>query len=481
NQIVTLDCNSSKIHRLSISQKGKQVHFSPILKRFMEKSPIPVMVQALLERVLSPEQLNAVFDRAVDKQYTRELLFSSLFDLMSLTVTKVFPTVNAAYQSSEVDIGVSLTSVYNKLNGLEPEVAATLIRDTAIEFKEIAKSLQGENKAWLPGYKIKVLDGNCIEATEHRLKVLRNTASAALPGKLLVIYTPENDIATDVIPCEDGHAQERSLLAQVREKINKNDVFIMDRNFCVLSHLSGIADQSAYFICRLHQQLPYETLGEPVIVGDSETGQIAEEWITIKGDQYKKRKWRLITVYLKKATRDGDKKISIITNLPESAAKASVVAIFYQKRWSIETMFQRLESYLHSEINTLAYPKAALFGFSVAVIAYNVLAVVKAALISVHGVDKIENEVSGYYIAGEISRTYEGMNVAVPPEDWTVFQSMSEQEFILILYKLAENVVLKKYKKHKRGPKKVKEKPKQIKIQPHISTARLLKAAKKSP
>ncbi|WP_353618612.1 transposase [Spartinivicinus marinus] len=66
--------------------------------------------------------------------------------------------------------------------------------------------------------------------------------------------------------------------------------------------------------------------------------------------------------------------------MPKSVTKASQIAEFYRKRWSIETMFQKLESYLNSEINTLAYPKAALFCFCVAVIAYNVLAVVKAAL-----------------------------------------------------------------------------------------------------
>ncbi|MCX4028839.1 hypothetical protein H0A36_27210 [Endozoicomonas sp. SM1973] len=147
--------------------------FSPILQRFMEKAPIPVMVQALLERVFNPENLNACFDRAIDKQYTRDLLFSSLFDLMSLTVTKVFPSINSAYQSSKDKIRVSITSVYNKLNGLEPEVAAALVHDTAMDFKSLAEGLKGENKPWLPGFQVKMLDGNCIEATEHRLKVLR--------------------------------------------------------------------------------------------------------------------------------------------------------------------------------------------------------------------------------------------------------------------------------------------------------------------
>lgn len=65
-----------------------------------------------------------------------------------------------------------------------------------------------------------------------------------------------------------------------------------------------------------------------------------------------------------------------------------------------------MEAHLHSEINSLGYPKAALFGFCVALVAYNVLALVKAALRSAHREDKIANKVSGYYLA---NRTTKGL------------------------------------------------------------------------
>jgi len=42
------------------------------------------------------------------------------------------------------------------------------------------------------------------------------------------------------------------------------------------------------------------------------------------------------------------------------------------------TAFQELEAYLTSEINSLGYPKAASFGFCVALVTYNVLAVLEA-------------------------------------------------------------------------------------------------------
>jgi hypothetical protein len=147
----------------------------------------------------------------------------------------------------------------------------------------------------------------------------------------------------------------------------------------------------------------------------------------------------------------------------------------YRKRWTIETAFQELEAHLHSEINSLGYPKAALFGFCVALVAYNVLAVVKAALRSVHGEEKIANEVSGYYLAGHLGRTYEGMMIAVPEGQWGIFLSMSAETFNRTLLQLADKVNLAKFKKHKRGPKKPQSKRSHDSSRPHVSTARILK------
>ncbi|MCG6869170.1 MAG: IS4/IS5 family transposase, partial [Gammaproteobacteria bacterium] len=132
---------------------------------------MPVMVQVLLERVLSTEKLNAWFERTAVEQYTRELLFSAVFELMNPVIFKTFPSVHAAYQESGEQIGVSIASVYNKLNGIEAKTSAALVRDTASEKADIIEALGAVRESWLPGYRIKVLDGNCIEATEHRLEV----------------------------------------------------------------------------------------------------------------------------------------------------------------------------------------------------------------------------------------------------------------------------------------------------------------------
>ena len=55
-----------------------------VFERFIEKSPISVMVRATLERVLGADRLDLWYERTAEKQYTRELLFSTVYDSSAL-------------------------------------------------------------------------------------------------------------------------------------------------------------------------------------------------------------------------------------------------------------------------------------------------------------------------------------------------------------------------------------------------------------
>jgi hypothetical protein len=164
-----------------------------VFERFVEKSPISVMVRATLERVLGADRLDRWYKRTAEKQYTRELLFSAVYDLMSQVVFCVQPSVRAAYLAHEADVGTSIVSVYNKRNGLETRTSAELVRYSAREFVPLIAYMGGERAPWLAGYRVKIVDGNCLEASEHRLTALREATGRALPGKSLVVYEPTHD------------------------------------------------------------------------------------------------------------------------------------------------------------------------------------------------------------------------------------------------------------------------------------------------
>jgi hypothetical protein len=449
-----------------------------VFERFVEKSPISVMVRGMLERVLGAEQLDEWYARTAEKQYTRTLLFSTVYDLLSSVVFCFKPSVHAAYQEKEQEVGTSIASVYNKLNGLETHTAAELVRYSASAVAPLIEQLCGAREPWLAGYRVKILDGNCIEATEHRIKELRPLAAGALPGKSLVVYEPALGLVSDVFACEDGHAQERALLGEVLPTVQANDLWIKDRNFCTRECLGEIAARGAFFVTRQHQNLPFEMLNALCSAGRIETGKVAEQRVRVIDTKGEAHRFRRIRVELDQSTRDGDRIIYILTNLPRKVASAKTVARLYRKRWTLETAFQELEGHLHSEINTLGYPKAALFGFCLALVAYNTLAVVWAALRGVHGAQKIDQEISGYYIANEIAETHKGMMIAIPEPEWRVFVTMTTTELVATLLHLAQNVRLRAFRKHPRGPKKPPLKRQFNPQQPHVSTAKLLQQRK---
>ena len=300
-----------------------------IFDRFVEKSPISVMVRGTLERVLGADQLDAWFARTAQKQYTRTVLFSTVYTILSHVVFRIKPSVRAAYRDHEETVGASLISVYNKLNGVETHTSAALVRYSAAEFMPLITQLDGARVPWLPGYRVKILDGNCIEASERRLEVLREVQAGALPGKSLVVYEPTSGLVSDVFPCEDGHAQERSLLGQVLETVHAGDLWIQDRNF----------------FTRQHAGLPFEGITTLRPVGRIETGQVAEQRVQVWDAQGQAHLLRRIRVKLDQATRDGDRVLDILTNLPLRKASAKRVARLYRKRWTLETAFQHLEAY----------------------------------------------------------------------------------------------------------------------------------------
>ena len=99
-----------------------------VFERFVAKSPISVIVRGTLERVLGADQLDLWYERTAQKQYTRDLLFSTVYDLMRQVVFRIKPSVQAAYREAKAEVGTSIVAVYNTLNGLETHTSAELVR-----------------------------------------------------------------------------------------------------------------------------------------------------------------------------------------------------------------------------------------------------------------------------------------------------------------------------------------------------------------
>ena len=444
-----------------------------VIDRFEKKAPVSVMVRATMENVLSVERLDALFEKAADRQENKRLMFSTVADLMGLVACKIHPSLHAAYQAKKEEVAVTAKALYDKLQRMEPNISRHMVGDTAARMGEIIRKTKAVLPAAVPGYRVKVLDGNHLRRTQRRIKELRELNAAPLPGHCAVILDPQLKLVIDVIPCEDAHAQERTLLPQVLETVERRDLWLADRNYCTAAFLFGIRERHAFFAIRQHAQLPHELIGKRKRIGESETGIVYEQrmrvynatgnWITV----------RRVTVELNESTRDGETEIHILTNLPNRIG-ALCVAELYRKRWTIEVAFGELAQNLEGEIETLGYPRAALFSFCMALVCYNVLSVILAALRAAHGVETVQEQVSFYYLCDEVASTHRGLEIAVVDRYWTrKYAKLTPARMAHELIRIARLAQLSRYRKHKRGPKKPVAKMNK-KHRTHVSTARVL-------
>jgi len=444
-----------------------------IVERFKEKRPVGLMARMALARLLAPQAIDQVFLENAQDQYERKIPFAALTELMAEVVLCLSPSVNAGYQKLKEKLIASRSCVFGKLERVEPRVAQALVRYSYEQARAICSQMRMWNAADIPGYRTKILDGNHLSGTEHRLKEMRIESAAALPGKSLVVLDPRCRAIQDMFPIEDGHAQERSALDEVIETVDANDLWVADRNFCTHKFMYTIDKREAAFVIRHHENVVGKVGGQRRWIGDTETGRVYERTMTLSPYDGRTLKVRRIEVDLYHPTRDKETTIVILTNLPADIADAVLIAAIYLGRWKIETAFQILTTTLRCEVKTLCYPRAALFAFATAILAYNAITVIETAIRAEHGKAEAA-QLSKYYVALEISSTNDGMMVALEDSDFDAYRTMPVDEFCVALRDVAQRIDIDRYRKSTRGPKKPVKMKRPDKRRVHVSVAKVL-------
>src|SRR3954470_4035508 len=218
-----------------------------VFERFIQQAPISVMFRTLLEHALDPAEIDRLFEENAGRQYTREVLFSSIVELMGAVVCGAQPSVRAAYLASLGEIAASLTALYEELKGLEPGVCRAFVLDNAGRLAPLVRQLDATLPQPVPGYRAKVLDGNHLAGTEHRIGPTRTTRAAVLAGPALVVLDLATMLVIDAVSCEDAYTQERALIEQVLPGVEPGDLWIEDRNFCTTRLVFGIRARGGSF------------------------------------------------------------------------------------------------------------------------------------------------------------------------------------------------------------------------------------------
>lgn len=453
--------------------------FGPVIDHFCNRTPVGVMVRGLLEKSFDKADLQQLFADHARTQYQRKLLFSDIVALMAVVVCRIQPSISAAIKAWGRKLSAERKAVYDKINRTEPNLGRALVQHSARRLALVVDALEARQCAYVTGYRTRVVDGNHHPTTDHRIKELRSTAAGPLPGFTMVIYEPDVDMVTDLFPCEDGHESERSLHEAILAVAEPGDLWIADRNFCTTRFLSELTSAGAAFVIRDHAAnapwKPVEPFGPSTTCS---TGEVDEQVVELQSEGGPPQLVRHLRINLATPLRNGDQQLFLLSNLPKEVP-ATAIAEAYRRRWSIETSFQNIEANLHSEILTLNRPRAALFAFAVACVAYNIYSTVKNSVRSQHG-DGVAAELSGYDASNEAAAAYAGVDIGIPEEYWRAIAGYPPHEFAQWLRDLAALIPLEKFRKYKQHPKKPKAKPVYDPKVPHVSTARKLREANRS-
>jgi IS4 transposase len=442
-----------------------------VLERFERHAPASVMARMALEHALPAGWVDAVFEAHRQKQYSRELLFSTVVELTTLVSLGLRPSLHAAARQMPT-LPVSLGSLYDKVNHTEPAILRALVRGSAERLVPAMTTLAPG--ASLPGWRMRVLDGNHLPASEKRLASLRGFRGAALPGQSLVVYDPDNGLVTDLVACEDAHASERAAVEPLLDSAQPGELWIADRHFCTRTVLQAWQGAGAGFIVREHARHPrLVEQGGWTACGRTETGEVREQAIAVSDQQ---APWRRVDLALDVPTEDGETAIRLWSNLPAGIGAGQITEL-YRTRWRIEGLFGRLESVLNSEMTSLGHPRAALLGFAVSVLAYNILTLLQRCVEQAHQPQHAPPpEVSTYHLAQQIRSSFHGLIIAVPPETWPSWLEADPRRLVERLLCLARHINPRQVATSKRKPK-----PKSPKgyvdaktARSHVATARVL-------
>src|SRR4051812_30560003 len=273
------------------------------------------MTRIALDWILDGTPLDELFDEVAADQYTRELTLTHFVQVMLDVASGHRPSPRAAFVRRELTRVASLSAFYRKLNRMELAIPEAVVRRTATRARQLIVAGGALMPEPVAGYAVRILDGNVLTGTEHRIVPLRTTGSAGLPGMSLAVYEPASGLILDLILEEDAHCQERALVDRV--EVQPGQLWVMDRNFCVRSPVFRIASRGACFLVRWHRStLPFRPVGGLRACGRCPTGEVFEQPIEVEDGQGGAHRLRRIVLKLDQPTRDGETEIVLITNLP---------------------------------------------------------------------------------------------------------------------------------------------------------------------
>ncbi|NND99457.1 MAG: transposase, partial [Pirellulaceae bacterium] len=180
---------------------------SKLLHKFIGKCPFAVMTRMLAVPFIC-KHLDDVFETSRVHQYQGESAFSAVALAVADVTLNFCDNLNQAYIQHKEQLRVEVTSFYDKVKGIRPGLSEAVVRHSAEQAIQLQDELEFQPWSILSGYECFDIDGNHLPRTDKRLKQLRDSPGAPLPGKVVARFNLQRQLFDRAYLLVDAHDQE---------------------------------------------------------------------------------------------------------------------------------------------------------------------------------------------------------------------------------------------------------------------------------
>jgi DDE family transposase len=406
-------------------------------REILERMPLAEAVLTLWSWAADENHLGQIFERHRGRCYPKILSFAFLVYLIRDALLEYGGSGHKSFTKARErdELKTSFYAAYGKFGRTPIAVSMALLSGCtarlAQAFPEAAAAHTPLPKS-LDGYHVIGLDGKAIKRVAKRLKPLRKAAGGLLGGRALVAMNVRSGLAVAMHAHPDGDANDTrfvgNLVPKVRALIVGPRLWMADSGLCDLTQTAHFtSDPSDAFLVRYHPKVRFDV--DPSRTARNGTNRLGqryrEDWGWLGIPKNKNRRYvRRITLI-----RPGEDDVILVTSLLDAAAfPAEDLLGCYLKRWTIENMFQQVTEVFGLTHLIATTPKGTIFQFTLCLLLYNLIQVVRGIIAAGSGHHK--DEISAENLFDDAKRELIAWSVVIEPEataayfdgEWSAFR-----------------------------------------------------------
>lgn len=284
-----------------------------------------------------------------DKAHNRSLHFDQYVALQLIfffnpIVTSMRGLVQAsALRKVQRELGVAPSSLgsFSEAGAVfDAELLKPILAELGAQLKPLAHDQRLDD---LPG-RLTVVDGT-------ELSALAQLADRMIQGRDIKLHThfePLTGVPVDIELTAAGASE----IANLRQRLLPDRVYVQDRGYACFELFQGIADIGAHFVGRVRDNSVYQVVQERPLTPEAKAAGVVRDRVVWLGSEGKRKELRqpvrLIHIackpHRKRSGHNGrggpeqGTELLIATNLLDLPAE--VVALIYRQRWTVELFFR---------------------------------------------------------------------------------------------------------------------------------------------